>query len=121
MGGDDMLDQMCSYYWTTIKTKRWQIRIFTHFLMAAAVNAHILYKLGGGEKMKEGGLVRGDEGFDLLSYISMLVDQLCTALSAKVLKDPEHPFRYIGCHHPFCYQNFRDKNTANRVTTGEIV
>ena len=103
MGGTDMFDQMCSYYRTTIKTKRWQIRIFTHFSMAAAVNAHILYKFGGGEEMKEGGsFVRGDKGFDLLSFIGMLVDQLCTALPAKVPKDPEHPLRYIGCHHPFC-------------------
>ncbi len=65
--------------------------------------------------------MRGDEGFDLLSFISVLVDKLCTALSAKVPKDPDHPFRCIGCHNPFCYQNFRDRKPVHRVTIGEIV
>lgn len=45
MGGTDQFDHMLSYYKTTIKTKRWAVRIFTHFLMCAVVNAHILYKL----------------------------------------------------------------------------
>ena len=120
MGGTDMFDQMCSYYRTTIKTKRWQIRIFTHFLMAAAVNAHILFKLGGGEEIKDGGLVRGDKGFDLLSFIGMLVDQLCTKLPDKGSTDPKHPSRYIGCHIPFCYENWKDPRTGKRMENRRV-
>ena len=35
MGGTDRFDQQLSYYKSTIKTKRWQPRIFTHFISAA--------------------------------------------------------------------------------------
>ena len=113
MGGTDMFDQICSYYRTTFKSKRWQIRLFIHFFMAAAVNAHILYIVGGGEEMKVVGLVRGDKGFDLLSFIGLLIDQLCMKLPAKGATDSEHPGRFTGCHVPFCYENLRDPKTGN--------
>ena len=53
--------------------------------------------------MKVGGLVRGDKGFDLLSFIGLIIDQLCTKLPAKGTTDPEHPGRFTGCRVPFCY------------------
>jgi len=105
MGGTDAFDQFMSYYRTTITAKRWQVRVFTHFLMAAVVNAHILYKLGGGEEMKIGGLNRGDKGFTLLDFMGMLVDQLCTpgvvgGKSKKAKKQAEIEARFIGRHSP---------------------
>jgi hypothetical protein len=120
MGGTDTFDQMCSYYRTTIKTKRWQTRIFTHFLMAAAVNSHILFKLGGGEEMKDGGLKRDDRGFELLDFIGMLVDQLCTKLPVNKLKDSAHPNRYIGCHVPLRYENLIDPKTGKRIENRRV-
>ena len=41
MGGTDSFDQFLTYFRTIVMTKRWQTRIFTHFLMAGVVNAHI--------------------------------------------------------------------------------
>ena len=73
MGGTDQFDQMLSYYKTTIKTKRWQTRIFTHFLMCAVVNASILFRL-------DNDLEKSDPGGDLLSFINLLIDQLATRL-----------------------------------------
>ena len=99
MGGTDYFDQLCSYYRTTVKTKVWQTRIFTHFLMAAAVNAHILYKL-------ENNLKRGDKGFELLDFLGILVDQLCTPRVEKTATDPDYPKRFDGkLHLPMFYQN----------------
>ena len=41
MSGTDSFDQFLTYFRTIVMTKRWQTRIFTHFLMAGVVNAHI--------------------------------------------------------------------------------
>ena len=69
MGGTDSFDQLLSYYRTMIKTKRWQTHIFTHFLMLAAVNARILFKLSGGKDLKPGSLKKGGAGFTLLEFM----------------------------------------------------
>ena len=119
MGGTDSFDQMLSYYRTTVKTKRWQTRIFTHFLMCAVVNAHILFKLGGGVEMKEGGLTRGDPGYDLLDFITLLVDQLVSPFKpsgTKKQEDTEDSTRYTGVHEPLYCTNFFEngKRVNNR-------
>ena len=44
MGGTDQGDQLASYYRYEHRTTKWPHRIFSHFMMTAAVNAHILYK-----------------------------------------------------------------------------
>ena len=111
MGGTDSFDQLLSYYRTTIKTKRWQTRIFTHFLMCAVVNAHILYRLGGGVEMKEGGLVRYDPGYDLLDFITMLIDQLVSPFKPSATKkqeDTEDFIHYTGLHEPLYCVNTRE-------------
>jgi len=41
MGGTDSFDQFLTYFRTIVMTKRWQTRIFTHFLMAGVVNTRI--------------------------------------------------------------------------------
>jgi len=43
MGGTDKFDQLNSYYDSRLRTKKWQIRLYNHFLRAAVVNACILY------------------------------------------------------------------------------
>ena len=42
MGGTDLGDQLGSYYRFEHQMTKWPHRIFTHFMMLAAVNAHIL-------------------------------------------------------------------------------
>jgi hypothetical protein len=44
MGGTDLHDQLGQYYCTMVRCYKWAIRIFTHFLHCAVINAHILYK-----------------------------------------------------------------------------
>jgi hypothetical protein len=44
MGGTDSFDQRMKYYKTRVRGKKWQTRIFTHFLEVCAVNACILYR-----------------------------------------------------------------------------
>lgn len=72
-GGIDGFDQMIQYYRTTVASKRWQIRVFTHFLTCSVVNAHILNCIWH-ETM------RGNPGHDhdLLSFTMMLIEQLAT-------------------------------------------
>ena len=41
MCGTDSFNQFLTYFRKIVMTKRWQTRIFTHFLMAGVVNAHI--------------------------------------------------------------------------------
>ena len=96
MGGTDQFDQMLSYYKTTVKTKKWQTRVFTHFLMCSVVNSSILYRL-------EQGTVRGQKGHDLLSFVDMLIDELVTPLSAqKEARSAEDAVdvRFVGVHSP---------------------
>jgi hypothetical protein len=71
MGDTDQFDQLLSYYRTRVVTKRWQTRIFTHFLLVAVVNASILYRL-------DKKLTRGQPGYDLLSFLNLLIDELAT-------------------------------------------
>jgi hypothetical protein len=71
MGGTDLFDQMVSYYKTRVRTRRWQTRIYFHFLNAMVVNAHILYK----EVKKP---ERGDESFSLLSFMQNAINGWAT-------------------------------------------
>ena len=71
MGGTDLFDQMVSYYKTRVRTRRWQTRIYFHFLNAMVVNAHILYK-----QVKTP--VRGDDNFTLLSFMLSLISGWAT-------------------------------------------
>jgi hypothetical protein len=44
MGGTDKMEQQLSCYRIKMKTKRWPIKIFLHFLSVAVMNAHVLYR-----------------------------------------------------------------------------
>ena len=71
MGGTDLFDQMVSYYKTKVRTRRWQTRIYFHFLNSMVVNAHILYKQC---KLP----VRGDDCYSLLSFLQNVIDGWAT-------------------------------------------
>ena len=98
MNGTDRFDQQLSYYESTIKTLRWQPRIFTHFVSAAAVNAHILYKTSKN-------LRRGDKGYSLLKFLDMLIDDLAKA-HREEKKGKSAASRYVGLHCPVKKTNF---------------
>ena len=44
MNGTDMIDQLASYYETSVRSKKWPTRIYTHFLMVSVINAYIIFK-----------------------------------------------------------------------------
>ena len=92
MGGTDRFDQQLSYYKSTIKTKRWQPRIFTHLISAAVVNAHILYRTSNKLQLE-------DKGCSLLSFIDLLIDDFAKAHRAEK-KGARAASRYVGLHCP---------------------
>jgi len=113
MGGTDQFDQQLSYYKTTVKTRRWQVRIFTHFLHCAVVNAHILYKLHHNP-------TRNDHGFYLLDFTDMLIDQLVGNHNVDDLpSDAEDGtgLRYCGLHAPVVLKSKTLMNNGNEVRT----
>ena len=71
MGGIEVFDQMVSYYKTKVRTRRWQTRVYFHFLNSIVVNAHILY-----EQCKLP--VREDECYSLLSFLQSVIDGWAT-------------------------------------------
>ena len=96
-----------------MRSKRWPVRVFTHFLEASVVNAHILYR-------DSKGLVRGEKGYTLLSFYEMLIDQLATSqltkggwprASAKDCRkeDENKALRFVGRHKIFLEKRTREK------------
>jgi len=81
MGGTDYMDQMISYYLTILKTRKWQIRIFTQFLHVAVFNAHILYR-------QDKKLERGMKGFTLLDFTQMLIKKMSTCCLTTSKRSP---------------------------------
>lgn len=69
MRGTDVFDQRMTYFWPFIRTLKWTNRVFIHMFYIAVVNSHILYK-------KYFNLTRGDENFELASYITTLMHEL---------------------------------------------
>ena len=68
MGGTDQGDQLASYYRFEHRTTKWPHRIFTHFIMTAAVNAYILYR-------EHNNLPK----LSLLDFLDGLMDELIVA------------------------------------------
>ena len=70
MGGTDLFDQFCSYYKTTVRTKKWPMRIFTHFLKCTVVNAYIIWnalEIKSGRRVKK---------VSLLDFTDMLIKEI---------------------------------------------
>ncbi len=69
MGGTDKFDQMLCYYWSKIRSLKWHVRIFIHFLYVAVVNSHKLM-------IEYFDLDRKDKWFRLDDYIDGLMQEL---------------------------------------------
>jgi hypothetical protein len=80
MGGTDQGDQLASYYRYEHRTVRWPHRIFTHFVMTTAVNAHILYR----EHHKL-------ENLTLLMFLDGLMDELIVDNCDDIAPQPQEP------------------------------
>lgn len=110
MGYTDLFDQKISYYVCYLKSVRWQHRIYTHFVSAAVVNAHILYTLD--YKLK-----RGDKNFELVDFIKNLIVQLAVIPSEKLTPSrkrlPEE-FRITGKH--ICGVYSGERNQKRQLT-----
>jgi hypothetical protein len=76
MRGTDGIDQLISYYRNEMRSKKWQPRLFIHFIHASVANAHILFKLTHKSE-------RGDAGHSLLDFTELLIMQLCEEQSVR--------------------------------------
>jgi hypothetical protein len=113
MGYTDLFDQKISYYVCYIKSKRWQHRVYTHFLSAAVVNAHILYTL-------DFKLQRGYKSFELVDFIKSLIVQLAVIPSEKLTPsrkrstEERQEFRITGKH--ICGVYSGERNQKRQLT-----
>jgi hypothetical protein len=74
MGGTDKMDQQLSYYRIKMKTKRWPIKIFLHFLSVAVMNAHVLYRADLPDSAAAP--ANKQQGYFLLGFIQLLIKEL---------------------------------------------
>lgn len=71
MGGVDLMNQMISYYRISIRSKKWTLRMITHFIDFAIVQSWIEYKIDCG---KSG--IPKRQVMDLLEFRMRLANQL---------------------------------------------
>jgi hypothetical protein len=80
MGGTDLCDQGLSYYRNTMRSSKWQVRIFCYLLQLCALNAHVLYKLAYNLK-------RGQRGYRQKDFVEELISGLIGVTSNIDLAD----------------------------------
>lgn len=114
MGGVDLLNQMISYYRIYIRSKKWTLRVITHFIDFALVNSWIEYKI---DCEKSGASKR--EIMDCLMFRTKVIQQLLASESGTrrqrlVKKDnkakersPDDWIRYDGQDHLAKYSEAR--------------
>ena len=81
MGGTDLCDQMLQYYFPQTRSIKWCFRYISHFFYVCVRNSHILFK----QTLK---LDRNGKGYDLLSYIKMLMMDLVTIDNMPIPQQP---------------------------------
>lgn len=75
MGGTDLCDQGLSYYRNSMRSSKWQVRIFCYIVQLCALNAHLLYKLYYN-------LRRGQRGHRQKDFTEELIKELIGAPSS---------------------------------------
>jgi hypothetical protein len=114
MGGTDKFDQLGSYYDDRSRTLTWKHRVFTHFLRAACINTHILYK------MKKG------SDIPLLDFMTKVIEDWTNPKEPATVAQPQ-PHLYFDSDsedlmdYPPCGQIIHRNTWAKRViqrTTG---
>lgn len=130
MGGVDLMNQMISYYRIFIRSKKWTLRMVTHFIDFAAVQAWIEYKI---DCQKSG--VPQRKIIDLLAFRMRLSEELVyfqnlTKRTARITLDDvrskhahieksregrtDERIRYDGLHHLAYYSE--DRKRCKRET-----
>lgn len=71
MGGVDLMNQMISYYRIFIRSKKWTLRMITHFIDFAIINSWIEYRIDC-----QNAAVHKRQIMDLLAFRMKLADQL---------------------------------------------
>lgn len=71
MGGVDLMNQMVAYYRIFVRSKKWTLRVISHFIDFAIVNSWIEYKMDC-----ERSQILKKERMDLLAFRMKLADQL---------------------------------------------
>ena len=88
-----------------IKARAWQPRIFTQALHSSVVNAHVLY-------MSYYNLEDGDDGYTFLSFLTLLIKDMCGVDSKK--KQREAAARPPMCFPVHCKRHTKDGGDARR-------
>ncbi len=112
MGGTDSFDQRMSYYCSSIKSRKWTMRVMQHLLMIAVVNSWILYKESHQDPLS------------LKEYIKAIITQ-CLAVNPIAVVIPEvvrarrslagaaaDETRLIGTHMPSMATHHRNRRTC---------
>ena len=104
MGGTDVFDQMMSYYYCPIRSRKWTVRVFAHMFQIAAINAHILFK------EHHSTITRKDKRFRYKGFMLALIDELyqhgCSlnvdpvTESVRRSQSKSDPNRFCGHHIP---------------------
>ena len=106
MGGTDQMDQNLYYYKTRVRSKKWQIRVFTHFLQSSVCNSKVNYCQDREPDIK------------MLGFIEKLIRQLATPHLRKPgpKKDSKSEERsdrlsrkFVGKHSPYFLRGGKDK------------
>ena len=105
MGGADLRDILAQLRRTMVKTLAGQPRIFTQALHSSVVNAHVLY-------MSYYNLEKGDDGYTFLSFLTLLVKDMCRVDSKK--KQTEAAARPPMCFPSRCTRRSKDGGDARR-------
>lgn len=74
MGGTDKVDQALSYYRMKTKTKRWQAKIYVHFLFVSLVNAHVLFRADLPNSPEAP--AKQQRGYYLIDFLLMVIEEL---------------------------------------------
>lgn len=85
MGGVDKMNQMIAYYRIFIRSKKWTLRMLTHFIDFAIVKSHIEYKMDC-EKSN----IPKRQVMDLLEFRMTLSDQLINSYILNRLQSELH-------------------------------
>ena len=105
MGGTDGMDQQLTYYKPRIKSRRWPVRIFLHFLQVSTFNSFVLYRQDKAPNMT------------FLQYTEMLLDKMAVSClkrpgrkvsPVKAAKISKNASRYTGSHEAFFYRRYHN-------------
>ncbi len=81
MGGVDLCDRLISYYRINMRTRKWPVRVFWHFIDLAIINSWILYKM---DQLYSG--MKHKEIMDLLSFKIYIGESLSTGATGNAMK-----------------------------------